>query len=98
MTRLHIQSEAQDKVAAVIMTAISSEIKRMEIGLEKTNRQIKKFEMEYNISSDNFLSNYTAENMKNADEGYIQWAGELKIRERILEDLNHLKDIEYAAS
>ena len=39
MTRLHIQSEAQDKVAAVIMTAISSEIKRMEIGLEKTNRQ-----------------------------------------------------------
>ena len=98
MTRLHIQSEAQDKVAAVIMTAISSEIKRMEIGLEKTNRQIKKFEMEYNISSDNFLSNYTAENMKNADEGYIQWAGELKIGERILEDLNHLKDIEYAAS
>jgi len=36
--------------------------------------------------------------MKNADEGYIQWAGELKIRERIMEDLNHLKDIEYAAS
>ncbi len=98
MTRLHIQSEARDKVAAVIMTAISSEIKRMEIGLEKTNRQIKKFEMEYNISSDHFLRNYTAENMKNADEGYIQWAGELKIRERILEDLNHLKDIEYAAS
>lgn len=98
MTRLHIQSEAQDKVAAVIMTAISSEIKRMEIGLEKTNRQIKKFEMEYNISSDHFLQNYAAENMKNADEGYIRWAGELKIRERILEDLNHLKDIEYAAS
>jgi hypothetical protein len=69
MTRLLIQSEAQDKVAAVIMTAISLEIKRMEIGLEKTNRQIKKFEMEYNTSSDNFLRNYTAENMKNTDEG-----------------------------
>jgi len=38
MTRLHIQSEARERVAAVIKTAISSEIKRMEIGLEKTNR------------------------------------------------------------
>ena len=98
MTRLHIQSEARERVAAVIKTAISSEIKRMEIGLEKTNRHIEKFEREYNISSDHFLRNYAAEDMKNADEGYVQWAGELKIRERIMEDLNHLKDIEYAAS
>ena len=31
MTRLHIQSEAQERVAAVIKMAIFSEIKRMEI-------------------------------------------------------------------
>jgi hypothetical protein len=28
---------------------------------------------------------------------YIRWAGELMIRDRILEDLKRLKDIEYVA-
>jgi hypothetical protein len=98
MTRLQIYSDEKDRVVSVIQTAISSEIRRLELGLEKTNRQIEKFEREYYISSDHFLRNYTAEDLKTGDEGYIQWAGEMKVRERILEDLNHLKDIEYAAS
>ena len=98
MTRLQIYSDEKDRVVSVIQTAISSEIRRLELGLEKTNRQIEKFEREYHISSDYFLRNYTAEDLKTSDEGYIQWAGEMKVRERILEDLNHLKDIEYAAS
>ncbi|MBU0651395.1 MAG: hypothetical protein KKG96_00750 [Proteobacteria bacterium] len=98
MTRLQICSDEKDRVVSVIQTAISSEIRRLELGLEKTNRQIEKFEREYHISSDHFLRNYTAEDLKTGDEGYIQWAGEMKVRERILEDLNHLKGIEYAAS
>ncbi len=98
MTRLQICSDEKDRVVSVIQTAISSEIRRLELGLEKTNRQIEKFEREYHISSDHFLRNYNAEDLKTGDEGYIQWAGEMKVRERILEDLNHLKDIEYASS
>jgi len=99
MTRLHIYSdERRDRVVGVIQAAISSEIRRLELGLEKTNRQIDNFEREYHISSDHFLRNYTAEDLKTGDKGYIQWAGELKLRERILEDLNHLMDIDYASS
>jgi len=52
----------------------------------------------YISSSDVFLQNYAAEDLKNDDEGYIRWAGELKLRERIMEDLNNLRDIEYVAS
>ena len=98
MTRLQIQSDDKDRVVLVIKTAISSEIRRLELGLEKTDRQIEKFEKEYKISSDHFLGNYAAEDMKNGDVEYIQWAGELKIRERIREDLDRLRNIEYAAS
>jgi len=98
MTRLQIYSDEKDRVVSVIQTAISSEIRRLELGLEKTNRQIEKFEREYHISPDHFLRNYTAEDLKTGDEGYIKWAGEMKVKERILEDLNHLKDIEYAPS
>jgi nuclear transport factor 2 (NTF2) superfamily protein len=92
MTRLQIDSDKRDHVVVIIQAAISSEIKRLELGLAKTNRQIVRFEKEYNISSDHFLRNYTAENMKNGDLGYIQWAGELQIRERIFEDLKNLMD------
>ena len=97
MTRLQIDSDKKNHVVIIIKSAISSEIKRLELGLDKTNRRIERFEEEYNISSDHFLRNYAAEDMKSGEEGYIQWAGELKIKERILDDLNHLRDIEYAA-
>jgi len=98
MTRLQIDSDKRDQVVVIIQAAISSEIKRLELGLAKTNRQIERFEKEYNISSDHFLHNYRAEDMKNGDTEYIKWAGELQIRERIFEDLKNLMDIEYAAS
>jgi len=98
MTRLEIYSDQKDRIISVIKAAISSEISRLEIGLEKTNRRIENFENEYSISSDVFLQNYAAEDLKNGDEGYIRWAGELKLRERIMEDLNNLRDIEYVAS
>jgi hypothetical protein len=40
MTRLQIYSDEKDRVVSVIQTAIASEIRRLELGLEKTNRQI----------------------------------------------------------
>jgi hypothetical protein len=98
MARLQIYSDERDRVVGVIHAAISAEIRRLELGLEKTNRQIDNFEKQYHISSDHFLRNYAAEDLKTGDWGYIQWAGELKLRERISEDLNRLTDIDYASS
>ena len=31
------------------------------------------------------------------DNEYIKWAGEIKLKERILDDLSKLKDIEYVS-
>ncbi len=50
------------------------------------------------IPSEVFLREFTAEDLKGGDDEYIRWAGELKIRERILEDLKRLKDIEYVSN
>ena len=82
----------------IIKSAISAEIKRLELGLNKTNKEIKKFEEKYNISSENFLKEFVAEDLKGGDDEYIRWSGELKIRDKILEDLKKLKDIEYVAN
>ena len=97
MIKLKVQSEANDNILEIIRSAIIAEIKRLEIGLQKTEKQIKLFEQEYNISSEEFLREYTAEDMKKGDTEYIEWAGELKLKERIADDLKRLKEIEYVA-
>lgn len=97
MIRLQIQSDAKEGALDIVQTAISAEIKRLEIGLQKTERQIERFEKEYHVSSEIFQKQFAAEDMKNGDREYIEWAGELKIREKIMRDLRNLKDIHYVA-
>ena len=97
MTKVKIISDEED-VTDVIKSAISAEIKRLETGLNRTNREIKRFEDEYKVSSEVFLTEITAEDLKGGDDEYIRWAGELKIKDRILDELKKLKDIEYVAN
>ncbi|MBI5376537.1 MAG: hypothetical protein HZA77_13975 [Candidatus Schekmanbacteria bacterium] len=98
MTIVQIKSDKKDNTVDIIKTAIQSEIKRLELGLSKTERQIAKFEKFYRISSDTFLKKFTAENMKKKDIEYVAWAGELKIRERIICDIKRLREIQYVAN
>ncbi len=98
MTTVQIKSDADDNAIDIIKTAILAELKRLEIGLEKTQRQIAMFENEYKISSETFLKQFTTEDMKGGDPEYISWAGELKIRERIVKDIDRLKEIKYVAN
>ncbi len=97
MGKLKIISD-KEEIPDIIKSAIFAEIKRMEVGLNKTKKEIKRFEEEYKIPSEVFLKEFTAEDLKGGDDEYIRWAGELKIRERILEDLKRLKDIEYVSN
>jgi hypothetical protein len=98
MTKLQVQSDANENALDIIKAAIAAEVKRLEIGLHKTNRQIKKFEKRYGVTSDRFQKELAGEDMKKGDEEYIRWAGELQIRTRIETDLKHLKDIEFVAA
>lgn len=97
MIRLQIQSDAKEGALDIVQTAIFSEVKRLEIGLHRTERHIERFEKEYNVTSDVFQREFAAEDMKKGDQEYIEWAGEIKVKERIMRDLNNLKGIQYVA-
>jgi len=96
MGKLRIISDEKDSTD-IVKSAISAEVKRLEIALSRTDREIRKFEEEYHTSSQRFLREFTAEDLKGLDEEYVRWAGELKLKERILEDLKRLKEIEYVS-
>jgi hypothetical protein len=98
MTRLKVQSESKGKAVDMVKAAVVAEIRRMELGLEKTNRQISRFEKRYGISSDTFQRQFSAEDVKKGDDEYVRWAGELMIRDRIEADLKQLKDIRFVAA
>lgn len=97
MSKLKIIAE-EKATEEIVKSAISAEIKRLEIGLNRTNREIKEFEGKYEVSSEIFLKEFTTEDLKGGDDEYITWAGELKIRDRILDELKKLKDIQYVNS
>lgn len=97
MIKLQIQSEANDSALDIIKSAIAAEIRRLEIGLQKTEEQIRKFEQTYNLLSEKFLADFAAEDLKGKDAEYVEWAGELRIRDRIAADLTRLREIEYVA-
>jgi hypothetical protein len=95
MIRLHIASDQQNALP-VIQSAISAKMKRIEIGLRKTEKEIQKFEEKYSMSSDQFQNDCSAEDLAGGDDDYISWMGEIHIRQAAQEELHLLQQIEYA--
>lgn len=96
MLQLAVKSN-EPEVHDLIKGAILSEIKKLKCSLYKTENILKEFELKYQISSDFFLQNWTAENLSDGDEEYISWLGEIKFREKLIIDLERLEAIEYVA-
>lgn len=96
MVKLEIKSDTKDSelVKNLVQTAINSEIKNLQRSLNKTNKIVAEFEAKYQISSDFFLTNYTAEDLEGGDAEYIHWLGEIKIQENLTKSLEKLKEIE----
>ena len=86
-----------EEIADLVKLALAAERKRLELGLTKTKQEIAKFEVRYQISSETFLAQFAAEDLEGGDIEYVQWAGELQLRERIVQRLEKLEDVEYVA-
>jgi len=94
MVKLQITSDQQHALP-IIQSAIVAKVKRIEIGLRKTEQEIQKFETKYHIPSEQFMNDYTAEDLEGGDDEYVSWMGELQIRQAIWEELQLLQNIEY---
>ena len=56
----------------------------MEIGLNRTEQEIEKYEKKYQVNSKVFLKDFTADDLNEGDNEYIKWSGEIKLKKRIL--------------
>jgi len=97
MLQLQIKSDSPDIeiVQNLVRSAIESEIKNLNRSLEKTNKLLMEFEAKYQVSSEFFFANWTAEDLAGGDEEYVTWAGEIKIKKKLTNSLQKLEAIEY---
>lgn len=97
MAEITIRTEQSDKAIAIIQEAISIEEMRIKYALESAGRRIAKFEKKYGVSSETFMKEWAAEDLQGTDIEYVEWAGEIKLSERLRDRLMILQGIEYVS-
>jgi hypothetical protein len=93
---LSIRSEeVAGNVASLVRLAIDTKIKRLKLGIQKSQAMLAGFEKKYNRSTEDFIKSGTAEDLEGGDLEYVEWVGEYKLCEGLKADLHILESIEY---
>lgn len=95
-TKIRIQSdENQSSTSALVKSAISAEITRLEMAIELSLTRLNIFEKKYHVSSEKFILGMVAEDLDGGDEEYIIWMGEFRLKQKLEKKLSRLRSIEY---
>ena len=98
MAEIVLKTNRPDKATQVLREALETEASRLRYSLNLAKKRLKRFENKYNISSDTFINEWSAEDLKGEDLEYVEWAGEYQLFSRLNERLVVLKSIENDAS
>jgi hypothetical protein len=98
MTEIILKTNAPDKAADILKEALATETSRIKYSLNLAKKRLKRFETKYKISSDKFINEWSAEDLKGEDMEYVEWAGEYQLFSRLNERLEVLESIENVAS
>lgn len=98
MAEIVLKTNRPDKAPQVLREALETEALRLRYSLNLAKKRLKKFETKYNISSNKFINEWSAEDLKGEDLEYVEWAGEYQLFSRLNERLVVLKSIENVAS
>jgi hypothetical protein len=90
-----VKSAKPDRAMEMIKDAIAKKIALLELSQEKYRKRLDKFEKKYNITSEQFINEWAAEDLEGKDMEYVEWAGEYHFYLDVKEDLNILKSLDY---
>lgn len=72
-----ITADAPVDLKSLIESAIRSELRMLELGLERTRQHLRKFEEQYDLTSEEFERRFNAVELAESLD-FIEWAGEIK--------------------
>ena len=98
MAQIILKTNTPEKAANVLKEALEIEASRLKYSLNIAKKRLKRFETKYNISSEKFINEWCAEDLKGKDLEYVEWSGEYQLFSRLNDRLVVLKSIENVAS
>ena len=97
MAEIILETNKPDKASEIVKEVLEREKYRIKHSLNLANDKLKKFEKKYNVSSREFISRWSADDLRGGDMEYVEWAGEYRFSLTLNERLDALQSIKYAA-
>ena len=72
-----ITTDAQVALKPLLESALRSELRMLELSLQRTSQRLHAFEAQYGLTSDEFERRFNAGKLEESLD-FIEWAGELK--------------------
>ena len=94
MAKIILKTNEPEKATGILFEALEKEAQRLQYSLNLAKKRIKKFEKKYNVSSDIFFTEWSAEDLEGQDMEYVEWAGEYQQSMKLNERLSAIKSIE----
>ncbi len=91
MAKIILNTDTPDRVLRILKETLHTEMLRVRRSLELTRNHLERFEGKYNISSETFISEWSAEDLEGGDMEYIEWAGEYRIATNLTERIEALE-------
>jgi hypothetical protein len=94
MAEIILKTNEPEKATGILFEALEKEAQRLQYSLSLAKKRIKGFEKKYNVSSDKFFAEWSAEDLEGQDMEYVEWAGEYQLSMKLNERLSAIKSIE----
>lgn len=94
MSTIYVEpAQNANQVLYLVQSAIEGERTRLELALKLARERLVPFEQKYSVSSEYFISEMAAEDLKGGDEEYVRWAGEYRLMQRLQGRNQQLREI-----
>lgn len=98
MAEIILKTNKPHEATEILKEALKTETLRLKYSLSIARKRLKRFETKYKVTSDKFINEWSAEDLKGQDLEYVEWAGEYQLFSRLNERLVVLESIEDVAS
>jgi hypothetical protein len=95
MYELKLVSKTEHVLKPIVEAALENELHLIEAGIRQTEQHLKKFEEKYQLNTRDFITEYENDRFEESME-FIEWIGEFKLLERLLEKADILRSISFA--
>ena len=83
------------QILALVKATLDTEMVKLELALEMAEQRLRPFEEKYQATSDDFITHLVAEDLEGGDDEYVCWAGEYRLKQKLRQKLQQLREIHY---